>query len=153
MAKSTADRSYIEENARELERLRALVDRLGEDELRRSVNERWTVADTLGHIAFWDGRALWLGQKLSRGETFTPSDDEPEDVDWINNAARPLIHAIPSRDVGPLALRIAEETDQLMASLPPDRVYPGDPRSPVSALRADHRGEHLDQIEAALQTD
>jgi hypothetical protein len=152
MAKSTADRSYIEENARELERLRALVDRVGEEELRRPVNERWTVADTLGHIAFWDGRALWLGQKLSRGETFTPSDDEPEDVDWINNAAWPLIHAIPPRDVGPLAVRIAEETDQLMASLPPDRVYPGDPRSPVSALRADHRGEHLDQIEAALRS-
>ncbi|MGH2684005.1 MAG: hypothetical protein ACRDJP_00870, partial [Actinomycetota bacterium] len=77
-------------------------------------------------------------------------DDEPEDVDWINDAMHPLIRAIPPRDVAALALRRAEETDALMAQLPPDRLYPNDPKSPVTALRADHRGEHLDQIEAAL---
>ena len=144
------ERSYVEENARELERMRALVESLTEDQLNSPVNETWTVADVLGHMAFWDGRASVLGAKLERGVPFTPSDDEPEDVDWINDAAWPLIHAIPVRDVARLALRIAEDTDRRMASLPPDRVYPGDPDSPVTALRADHRGEHLDQIEVAL---
>ena len=38
-----------------------------------------------------------------------------------------------------------------MASLPPDRLYPNDEASPVNALRAAHRAEHLDQIEAALE--
>jgi hypothetical protein len=144
------ERSYIEENARELARMRALAEGLTDDQLATRVGERWTVADVLGHMAFWDGRAFELGEKLERGEPFTSSDDEPEDVDWINDAAWPLIHAIPPRDVAALALRIAEETDQRMASLPAERVYPGDPQSPVTALRADHRGEHLDQIEAAL---
>jgi hypothetical protein len=102
-------------------------------------------------MAFWDGRAFVLGGKLERGEPFTPSDDEPEDVDWINDAAWPLIHAIPPREVAKLVLRVAEETDRRMASLPPDRVFPGDPNSPVTALRAGHRGEHLDQIESALE--
>jgi len=143
-------RSYVEENARELARLRALVDRLTDEQLGIPVNERWTVADSLGHMAFWDGRAFVLGERISEGVSFTSSDDEPEDVDWINDAAWPLIHAIPPRDVAALALRIAEETDERMASLPAERVYPGDPESPVSALRAAHRGEHLDEIEAAL---
>lgn len=144
------DRPYVEHNARERERLRGLVERLGDEDLQGPVNEHWTVAGVLGHIAFWDGRNLALGRKLERGELFTPSDTEPEDVDWINDASRPLIHAIPPSDAAQLALKIAEETDALMASLPPERMYPADPESPVNPLRAAHRGEHLDQIEEAL---
>jgi hypothetical protein len=146
----SADRPYVEENARERDRLRGLVERLTDEELQRPVYEHWTVAGVLGHIAFWDGRALALGQKLQRGEPFTQSDTEPEDVDWINDAASPLIHAIPPSDAAQLALRIAKETDALMASLPPERLYPADPESPINAVRADHRGEHLDDIERAL---
>jgi hypothetical protein len=142
--------SYVEENARELERMRALVERLGDIELRAQVNERWTVADVLGHVAFWDARNLALADKLERGVPFSESDDEPEDVDWINDAAHPLIHAIPPREAAGLALRLAEETDSRMASLPPERMYPIDPDSPLNPLRATHRGEHLDEIEAAL---
>jgi len=145
------DRPYIEENTRELERLRALVDRLDEDELRIPVNEYWTVAAVFGHIAFWDARVLSLADKLDRGEPFSPSDAEPEDVDWINDASRELIHAVPPRDVARLALRIAEETDALVATLPVDRLWPADPDSPLYAVRASHRGEHLDEVEEALR--
>ena len=141
----------MEENARELERLRGLVERLTDDELGGPVDEHWTVAGVLGHIAFWDGRALVLAHKLESGHPFSTSDDEPEDVDWINDAARPLIHAIEPREAAQLALRIAEETDRKVASLAADRVYPNDPTSPLNALRATHRAEHLDQIESALE--
>ncbi len=145
------DRSYIEQNTREFKRLRALVARLGDDELRSSVNEHWSVAGVLGHIAFWDARALVLANKLERGVPFSPSDAEPEDVDWINDATRPLIHAIAPRKAAQLALRLAEETDRRVASLAPDRMWPNDANSPVNPLRADHRAEHLDEIEAALK--
>jgi uncharacterized damage-inducible protein DinB len=144
------DRSYIEENTRERERLRTLVERLSEDELRRPVNPHWTVAGVLGHIAFWDGRVLALADKLERGVPFSSSDNEPEDVDWINDASRPLIHAIAPRDVADLSLQLAEETDQRVASIAPDRMWPEDPESPITRLRASHRGEHLDDIDAAL---
>jgi hypothetical protein len=144
------DRQYVEENNRELERLRSLVDRLDDDELRTPVNDHWTVAGVLGHIAFWDARVLTLSEKLERGVPFSPSDTEPEDVDWINDASRPLIHAIPPLELARLALRIAEETDARVARLPPDRLWPTDPDSPIYSLRASHRGEHLDDIEAAL---
>jgi hypothetical protein len=144
------DRSYVDQNDGERERLRALVARLGEDELRSSVNEDWTVAGVLAHIAFWDARALVLADKLERGVPFSPSDAEPEDVSWINDATRPLIHAIAPREAAQLALLLAEETDRRVASLAPDRMYPNDAHSPLNPLRADHRAEHLDQIEAAL---
>lgn len=114
------------------------------------VNDYWTVAGVFGHIAFWDARVLALADKLERGEPFSPSDAEPEDVDWINDASRPLIHAIPPREVAQLALRIAEETDARVATLPFERLWPRDPDSPLYALRASHRGEHLDDVEAAL---
>ncbi len=146
----SADRSYVEENARELKRLRALVARLDDDELRRPVNEDWTVASALAHIAFWDARALVLGEKLQRGAPFSPSDAEPEDVDWINDATRPLIQAIEPREAAGLALRTAEDADRLVASLPPEQMWPHDPDSPLNPLRAAHRAEHLDEIEAAL---
>ena len=146
----SVDRSYIEHNNRERERLRDLVERLGDEDLQRPVNEDWTVAGVLGHIAFWDGRALALADKLERGIPFSPSDTEPEDVDWINDASRPLILAIEPRRLAELALRTAEDTDGRVASLPPERMWPGDPESPINPLRATHRGEHLDQIEAVL---
>ena len=145
------DRSYVDQNTRERERLRALVERLGEDELRAPVNEYWTVAAVLGHIAFWDARILALADKLDRGVPFSSSDTEPEDVDWINDATRGLIHAIPPLEVARLALQIADETDVRVASLPVERLWPRDPDSPLYGLRASHRGEHLDEVEAALR--
>lgn len=144
------DRSFVEENTRELERLRALVERLSEDELRLPVNPHWTVAAVFGHIAFWDARILALADKFERGVPFSETDTEAEDVDWINDATRPLIHAIPPLETARLALRIAEETDARVATLPPERLWPRDPDSPLYAFRAEHRGEHLDDVEAAL---
>ena len=131
--------------------MRAVVTRLSEPQLGAMVNEYWSVAGVLGHIAFWDGRALYLASKLQRGEPFTASDDEPEDVDWINDSSRPLIHAIAPRALAELALSIAEETDALVASLP-DKLLAGlDESSPLNPLRANHRGEHLNEIEAAIR--
>jgi hypothetical protein len=145
-----AEPSYVEPNTRECDRLRALVDRLNDDELRSPVNEQWTVAGVMGHMAFWDARTLVLADKLERGVPFSADDAEPEDVDWLNDAMRPLIHAIAPREAAQLALQLAEETDRRVAALPSNRLWPEDPTSPINPLRAGHRGEHLDEIEAAL---
>jgi hypothetical protein len=144
------DRLFIGENTRQRERLRALVERLDDEALSAPVNEFWTVAGVLGHIAYWDIRVLVLAEKIARGEPWAAGDAEP-DGDWLNDSTRPLIHAIPPRDAAQFALRIAEETDALVATLPLDRMWPDDPDSPISAARSEHRGEHLDEIEAALR--
>jgi hypothetical protein len=145
------DRSFITANARELARMRAVVSGLSDEQLGAMVNEYWSVAGVLGHIAFWDGRALHLAGKLVRGEPLTAFENEPEDVDWINDSSRPLIHAIPPRALAELAVRIADETDELVASLPDEMLAGLDETSPLNPLRADHRGEHLDEIEAFIR--
>lgn len=145
------DGSYVEKNDRERARMRALVERLGDADLRRPVNEQWTVAAVLVHVAFWDARAMFLADKLDRGEAFTPADVEPDDVRWINDSMRPLLHAIAPREAARTALRLAEETDARMAGMDPARLWPADPKSLINPLRAAHRGEHLDEIEAALR--
>ena len=145
------DRSFVAANGRELARMRALVLRLSDRQLGAMVNEYWSVAGVLGHIAFWDGRALYFAGKLQRRELLTASENEPEDVDWINDSSRPLIHAIAPRALAELAVSIAEETDEAVASLPDELLAGLDETSPLNPVRADHRGEHLDEIEAAIR--
>jgi len=147
----TDDRPYIEANTRQRERLRALVERLDDQALGAPVNEYWTVAGVLGHVAYWDSRFMVLADKIDRGEPWATGDAEP-DGDWLNDSTRPLIHAIAPREAARLALRLAEESDARAAELPLDRLWPDDPDSPISPARGEHRGEHLDEIEAALQS-
>ena len=145
------DRSFVAANRRELERMRALVSRLSDRQLGSMVNEHWSVAGVLGHIAFWDGCALYFAGKLQRREPFPASENEPQDVDWINDSARLLIHAIAPRALAELAVSIAAETDELVSSLPDELLAGLDDTSPLNPVRAGHRGEHLDEIEAAVR--
>jgi len=151
MSRMSEDRPYVAPNTQEREHLRVLVARLTDEELRRPVTDRWTVADMLGHLAFWDARALSLAEKLEAGVPFVPADHEPEDVDPINAAARALVGALEPRQVAELAVRLADETDRRVAALDPQRLWPEDPACPLNPLRASHRAEHLDHIEAALR--
>ena len=144
----TDDRPYIEANARQRERLRALVERLDDQTLSAPVNEYWTVAGVLGHLAYWDSRFMVLAEKIDRGKPWAPGDAEP-DGDWLNDSTRPIIHAIAPRDAAQLAVRMADQTDERAAERPLERLWPGDPDSPISPARGEHRREHLDEIEAA----
>jgi uncharacterized damage-inducible protein DinB len=144
------DRSYVAANTRQRERLRALLEGLDDAALSAPVNEYWTVAGVLGHMAYWDLRFLTLADKIDRGEPWAAGDAEP-DGDWLNDSMRPLIHAIAPREAAALALRTAEQTDTRAAELPLDRLWPDDPGSPINPARGEHRGEHLDEIEAALR--
>ena len=146
----TDDRSYIQFNDRERERLREFINRLDDDALAAPANEYWTFAGVLGHLAYWDLRVLVLAEKIDRGEPWVAGDAEPEG-DWLNDSTRPLIHAIAPRAAAELALRIAEETDARVAELPLDRMAPLDPDSPIYPARGEHRGEHLDELERALR--
>jgi len=145
---------YIAANRAERERLRALVERLSDEQLTQPVNPYWTVAAALGHAAFWDARVLyWLDQWESGRSQPSPAAVEPEDVHWVNDAARELIHAIAPRACAELALRIAEETDRRVEQLSPALVEAlAAAGNPVSLDRAAHRREHLDEIEARQRT-
>jgi hypothetical protein len=146
------DRSYVSENDTERERLRALVRRLSDKELAQRIDAGWTVAGVLAHVAFWDQRILALLDQWQRnGLSWTPPQHNERDVDWINDAAKALCLALPPRAAADLALSVAEEVDRRVAAVS-DAMIEANARGgrPLSWRRAEHRREHLDEIERAL---
>lgn len=143
------DRSYITHNTTQRERLGALVNRLNDDDLRRPLSAGWTVAGVLGHLAFWDQRALLLIERWERGSAPRPIDRA--DVDWINDSAKALCLALPPRTAAQLAVTTAEAVDRKIEALPDERVAANATAgNPINLLRAEHRREHLDEIERVL---
>ncbi len=146
-----ADRSHIQENEAQRQRLRDFVAKVTDTELKRPLEAGWTVAAVLGHVAFWDQRTLLLLERWSRDGSFPSPELDPPTVDWINDAAKPMLLAVPPREMANLALSIADAVDRTVASLPEDFMtrHPA-ARGQVNLLRAEHRREHLDEIERAL---
>ena len=52
----TPDHSYVDLNRASTDRMRALATGLTDEALQHPVGEHWTVAITLVHLAWWDGR-------------------------------------------------------------------------------------------------
>ena len=143
----TMDRSFVERNRASRERIRDLAARLSDDQLQHRVGEHWTVAITLAHLAFWDRRALYVLDMTEReGKLFIPEIDI-----FVNDLSLPLWAAIPPRQAARLAVEAAEEVDRRLETFPPsllEQIYTYNQRWVVRAL---HRGEHLDEAEAALR--
>ena len=147
-----ADRSYIAENDRERRRLEALVGKLDDAALSRPMPDGWTVAGVLAHLAFWDQRIVTFIDFMKRG-TKVP-DDDPIDVEWINEAVKPTQLALPPRRAATLAVETARKIDQAVAMLSDELLAKNAAAgSPIMLLRAAHRREHLDEIERVLARD
>ena len=145
------DRSFVAENDSERARLRGLVARLSDADLARPLPADWTVAAVLGHVAFWDQRILLLLDAWQQNGV-APSPLHEGDTDWINDAGKPFLLALPPRQLADLAVSIAEAVDRKIAALPDAIVTRNTAAgSPLSFRRAEHRREHLDEIEAALR--
>ena len=141
------DQSYISENTAEREHLSSLANRLTDEELARPLDAGWTVSAVLAHLAFWDHRALVLIKKWEK-EGIGPS---PMDTDIVNEATRLLCLAIPPRTAAELAISCAQNIDRPLNESPPQ--WPADIErigKTVHLNRADHRRDHLGQIEKAL---
>jgi hypothetical protein len=148
------DRSYVAENQTQLARLEALVGKLGDRELSRPLEAGWTVAGVLAHLAFWDYRIVTLLDAWGadgRG-TPPPAYDEAA-VNWINDAGKPLCLGLPPRVAARLAVEAAIAADERVAGLSEAQLAANAAAGrPISVLRAEHRREHLDEIERALAT-
>jgi hypothetical protein len=147
-----ADRAYVATNAAQRERLRTLVDRASDEDLRRPLPAGWTVAATLAHLAFWDQRILVLLERWDRGGAGSePRQVNQADVDWINDSAKALCLALPPRLAAQLAVSTAEAVDRKLEALTDQRLAANVAAgSPLNLLRAQHRREHLDEVERAL---
>jgi hypothetical protein len=142
----TPDRSFADQNRASTDRMRALAGRLSDEELRRPVGEHWTVGVVFAHLAFWDRRVLYvLDRSEQEGGLFKPEIDIA-----VNDLSLPLWAAIPPREAARIAIATAEELDRRLEQFPPhllEALYAFNRRW---VLRALHRGEHLDEAEAAL---
>ena len=142
----TLDRSFVGRNRAATERLRALAARLGDAELAHPVGEHWTVAIALAHLAFWDRRVLDVLERTERaGEIKAPTIDLA-----VNDLSLPLWAALPGREAARLAVEAAEALDARLESYPPALLAEVHAHTPRWVERALHRGQHLDEMEAAL---
>lgn len=148
----SVDRAHVAANDAERERLRSLIARSSDADLARSMPAGWTVAAVLAHIGFWDARAIfWLDKWSHGGEPAAPDPETREDVQWINESAKPLCLALAPRDAARLAFRLAEEADGKVAALSDEMLAKVRAVGcPFNLSRAEHRKEHLDDIERAL---
>jgi hypothetical protein len=142
----TIDPSYVQLNRASTERIRRLVKRLSDSELQHPVGEHWTVAMSLGHLAFWD-RRVWLAldRTEQQGKLFTPEIDLV-----VNDIVLPLLAAIPPTRAAQLAIDTADMLDKRLERLPQsvlEQLFQYNRRWLIRAL---HRNEHLDDVDAAL---
>jgi hypothetical protein len=145
------DRSYVALNDTERKRLERLVARCSDADLERTMPAGWTVAATLAHLAFWDERVRFLFERWEREGSAPPPEDEAS-VDWINDSAKPMFLVLPPRRAAELALKIARETDRAVEQLSDDMLTRNAAApQPLNVVRATHRRQHLDEIEAVLR--
>ena len=143
----TLDRSFIERNRASTERIRALAAKLSDAKMQTRVGEHWTVGIALAHLAFWDRRVMYVLDMTERdGKVFIPEIDI-----FVNDLSLPLWAAIPPRDAARIAIETAEALDKRLENFLPTllkEIFVYNQRWVVRAL---HRGEHLDEVDAALK--
>ena len=147
----SVDRGFVNDNSKERSRLQALVARSSDADLARPMPAGWTVAGVLGHLAFWDQRILVLLDSWERTGA-VPSQARSEDTDWINVAGKPFLLALPPRQAADLAVAIAQAVDRKIETLSDELVATNAAAgNPIKLDRAEHRHEHLNEIETALR--
>jgi hypothetical protein len=137
---------HVAQNREQFERLGRLVARLSDEDLRRELPDGWTVADALAHLAFYDRRAQILLEQFAREGVFA----SPYDYETINTALLHLTRKIPPRAIADEVLEAAEAADRAAAATPATLVGEIRRLNQVKLERAEHRRNHLDDIEALL---
>jgi hypothetical protein len=137
----------INENADSRRRLEGLAGRLTSEDFALTTHYGWSVAALFAHMAWWDQRILVLLCRWKQDGL----DESPVDSHLINEALKPLCHALDPRAAVALCLASAEETDaeleatsaELIAQIQASPNY-------FRVNRALHRNGHIDDIESLL---
>jgi len=144
----TMDRSFIELNRASTGRIRALAARLTDEEMQTKVGEHWTVGIVFAHLAWWDRRVMSVLDMTEKdGRLFIPEIDI-----FVNDLSLPLWAAIPPREAARIAIETSATLDKRLEDYSPElleKIYNYNTRWVIRAL---HRGEHLDEADAALKS-
>ena len=132
------------------DRLRELVGRMSDIDLTRDLGDGWTISAALAHLAFFDLRVVALMDRWQKtGEVAAL----PMEADIVNATLLPLALLVPPRAAADLALEAADAADGRIAELEldmdmQDKIEAAN--TPIKLNRAEHRKEHIRQIEGAL---
>ncbi|HVZ79766.1 MAG TPA: maleylpyruvate isomerase N-terminal domain-containing protein [bacterium] len=144
-----ADRHMIlQDNARELERIKALVGGMKEGDYAKLLPNGWTITQALAHLAFWD-----LSQ-VARLERYIQKGVKPVSLDFeaINEPLAKVAEGLPPAAAAELVVDAAEAADRVVEMLTQaqfdELVGSGLERN---LHRAQHRRAHLPKIEEALK--
>ena len=141
------DPSYKELNRASTERIKKLAASLTDEQMQTRVGEHWTVAIALAHLAWWDRRVMYVLDMTAKDhDVFIPNIDIT-----VNDISLPLWAALPPREAVRIAVETSEDLDQRLEAYPQDlleKIYDTNKRWVVRAL---HRNEHLDEVDAALK--
>ena len=142
------DRPFVLENAKERKRLKSIVERLTDDELKLPLGNDWTIAAALAHLAFWDQRSLFLVRKWKKSGVVEPA---IIDIDVTNDSLLSTWLALPPRAAANLAVSSAEQIDQELQKASSDLVTQIESLGEKFRLyRSIHRKLHLDEIEEII---
>ena len=134
-----------------LDRLRALGQRLSDDELARTIDAPWTAAGLFAHIAFWDRFVLERWKLTAEQGERTPVAVDGAFMERINDASLDQWMAIPPRLAIEHCLAAAADVDAYTEGLDDDvraaLVAEGRHRL---LDRSVHRDDHLETLESAF---
>ena len=140
------DPNYNQLNRASTERIKKLAASLTDEQMQTRVGEHWTAAIAFAHLAFWDRRVLATLEQTSKNGKLSIVE-----VDVVvNDLSLPLWATVPAKEAVKLALETARELDDQLEKFPRDlleKIYNHNKRFVIRAL---HRNEHLDEVEAAL---
>ena len=143
----TLDPTYIDQNRASTERIRALIARLSDEEMQTKVGEHWTVSIALAHLAWWDRRVMYVLDMTEKdNKLFIPEIDI-----FVNDLSWPLWAVIPPRDAARICIETSETLDKRLEEYSQElleKIYNYNKRWVIRAL---HRNEHLDEVDAALK--
>ncbi|HMV95022.1 MAG TPA: hypothetical protein PLI15_08600 [Anaerolineales bacterium] len=141
------DPNYTQLNRASTERIKQLAASLSDEEMQTRVGEHWTVSIALAHLAWWDRRVMYvLDMTVKNGKLFVPEIDI-----IVNDLSLPLWAAIPPREAARIAIESSADLDAQLEAFPQDlleEIYNYNKRWVVRAL---HRNEHLNEVDAALK--
>jgi len=141
------DLTYKEQNRASTERIRALVGRLTDEEMQTKVGEHWTVGIALAHLAWWDRRVMYTLDMTERdGKLFIL-----EINIVVNDLSLPLWAAIPPREAARICIETSETLDKQLEAYSPELLEEIFNYNKRWVIRALHRNEHLDKVDAALK--
>jgi hypothetical protein len=136
-----------EKNLESLQSYRTFLAGLSEKDLSTRMPAGWTVSAVLGHLAFWDQRALTLLDKWEKEGI----NDSVIDTDVVNEVTRYLCLAIPPKVAVEIFLHTAETLNERISKLDPKWTSEIEEKGKnVHLNRAKHREMHMEDIKAAL---